>query len=150
MYLKHTLYLCSACAKSSLCSAWKSFNMVVSFLRSSISALSRELYSCNIWAASFTLTKRKENFYLKNLHHYRNIQLTWAASLVAETLSSNLASIATSETSGGRFAIRSRTTASLDAEFSRSTIALISSSGSGASPTAKAQWLQTTITHNTS
>lgn len=59
---------------------------------------------------------------------------TCTASLAAVSLSSNLANRATSDTSGGKLAIRSRTTASLEAEFSNSINALISSSGSGGSP----------------
>uniref|UniRef100_A0A2M4B284 Putative secreted protein n=1 Tax=Anopheles triannulatus TaxID=58253 RepID=A0A2M4B284_9DIPT len=59
---------------------------------------------------------------------------TSVASLMAASLSSSLFIAASSDTSGFRFAIRSRTTASLEAEFSSSRITLISSSGSGGSP----------------
>lgn len=71
--LNLTCSLCSACASKSRCSAWKSFNIVVSFLRSSISALKRLLYSCKILAASFTwekgdgdvsVTRRKSSIYI--------------------------------------------------------------------------------------
>lgn len=56
------------------------------------------------------------------------------ANFAADSLSSNELSNDTSETSGGKFAIRSRILASLDAEFSKSNNALINSSGSGGSP----------------
>lgn len=70
-------------------------------------------------------------FYVLNKYIY---VFTIAPNFAAASLSSNVSRIATSEISGGKFAIRSRTTASLDAECSKSNSALISSSGSGGSP----------------
>lgn len=68
---------------------------------------------------------------------------TWTTSLAAASLSSSLDNSAISDTSGGKFAMRSRMLASLDAEFSKLINALISSSGSGGSPATNLQLIHT-------
>lgn len=61
-------------------------------------------------------------------------EITCTTNFEAAFLSSSLASIEISDTSGGRLAIRSRIFASDDAEFSKLSNARINSSGSGGSP----------------
>uniref|UniRef100_H2XTM1 Uncharacterized protein n=1 Tax=Ciona intestinalis TaxID=7719 RepID=H2XTM1_CIOIN len=102
---------CSDSCRRLFCCRTKSASILATCLRSSISATKRPLYSASSKQASSTVVERRS----------------------AVSRSVILSRRETSCTSGGRLAIFSLTTASLDAEFSSSMRTLASSSASGGS-----------------